>query len=144
MGDEFGRAVEGVEEEAAAGRGFGFEGIEQGAPCFEGVDGQGELALAGEGELGEEDVELLADAGLGDPAIEPAFADRCLGEAIEQAAEGIEPAGAALVGEPGMESKGGVDETGVALSEGGDLGPIGLRGAINHAALDPGGLHFED
>ena len=108
------------------------------------MDGDGELAFAGECELGEEDGELLVEVGVLDPAIESAFADGGVGEAVEETGEGVEPVGGALVGEPGVKAEGGVDEIGVALGEGGDLGPVGLGGAIDDAAGDADGFHLGD
>ena len=59
--DEFGTTAVGVEKEAAPGWWLAVEGIEKGAPCLEGVDGDGEIPLAGQGELREKDLELELD-----------------------------------------------------------------------------------
>lgn len=90
------------------------------------MEGDGEIPLAGEGELGEQDVELFLDVGVLDPAVESALADGGAGEAVEVVGEGFEPEVRSLMGEPGVEAEGGVDEIRMAFGEGGDLGPVGF------------------
>lgn len=108
------------------------------------MDGDGEFSFAGEGKLGEKDEELFVDVGVLDPAVESAFADGGVGEAVEVGGEEFEPFVRSLVGEPGVESEGGMDEIGVAFGEIGDLGPVGFGGAVDDTAGDADGFHLGD
>jgi hypothetical protein len=78
---QFGRAAEGVEEESLR-RGLAGEGIEQGIPCFEGMDREGQCPLAGERELREEGLVLDGQRRFRDPAVEAAFADGGMEKAV--------------------------------------------------------------
>ena len=53
-----------MEEQAAGAGRLGLEGLEQRAPGADGVDGERELPFPGEGELGQEGLELDPESGL--------------------------------------------------------------------------------
>ena len=133
--DHFRRPAVGVEEEAAGGQGMGAEDVPERAPGAEAVDGDGEVALGGEGELGGENFALRLGVVAGDPAVEADLADGCAGVGIELGAEVREPVGRTRGGVPRMQAEGRGDPRLIA-GEGGDGGPVVLAGAVDDRAGD--------
>jgi len=129
-----------VEEESAFGQGVLAEAVEEGAPCAEAVDAQGEVARLRQIELGEEHGGLVVEVVVFDPAIEAALAEAGCGVGVEAGAQGGEPIRRTGWGVPWVESEGGLDEGGEAPGEVGREGPVGFGGSVDDAAGDVGGF----
>jgi hypothetical protein len=91
--DHFGGAAVGVEEEAAFGQGVLAEDFPESAPGAEAMDGGGEIALGGDGELPGEAGDLVGEIVAFDPAVEADFADAAAGVGVELGEEVFLPIG---------------------------------------------------
>ena len=136
-GESVGGAGVGVDEESGGVRGQGQEDLEHGVPRIAAVEAGGQGPFIGEVELGAEDgfavgVEVVAHAG-----VEADFADAG-GAGGQGGAEVVQPAGAAVADEPGVEAE-GAEQAGVGVGEGADGGPVGLGGGIDVEKRHAGG-----
>ena len=83
-GREAGRAGPGMEEEAAGGSGVFAERLAERLVGAEAVDGDGEVALAGDFQLPDEDAVLVGEVVAFDPAIESRLAQGGVRMAVEE------------------------------------------------------------
>lgn len=127
----------GVDEQARGMGGQGQEDFQHGVPRVAAMEAGGEGQFTGEVELGAENgfavgVEVVVHA-----AVEADFADAGVagGQGV---AEVVQPAGAAVADEPGVEAE-GAQQAGVGIGEGADGGPVGLGGGIDVEKRHAGG-----
>lgn len=73
-----------MEEEAAGGRGVFGERLAERFMSAQTVDGDGEVALAGDFQLADEDAPLVGEVVAFDPAIEAGLAQRGVWMAVEE------------------------------------------------------------
>jgi len=127
-----------VEQKSTGGQRVGFENFKKRPPRADAVDGEREVALSGKSELGSEDFGLQRDVSVFLRAVEPAFADPYVGEAVEVGSELGEPVWVVgCIGDiPRVEAERGDDEIGVGLRELCDGWPVAGVGAVDDATGD--------
>ena len=142
FGREIGKGIGGtgvgVDEQAGRMRGQGGKDFQHGVPGIAAVQAGGPGEFIGKVELGAEDgfavgIELVAHAG-----VEADFADAG-GAGGQDFAEVLQPAGAAIFDEPGVDAEGAEDQAGVRAGQGGDSGPVGFAGGVGMEAGEAGG-----
>ena len=137
-GEGVGGAGIGVDEKSGGVGRKGEQNVQHAGPGVAAVEAGGEGEFMGKVELGAKNgfavgIEIIAHAG-----VETDFANAG-GTGGEKVAEGLEPAGASALDEPGVDAEGAEDESGVGIGEGADGGPVGLAGGVDvemdHARL---------